>query len=284
VTAQATVGLVASGTTSNPCVYVLSPSATDAFQIGNGATVKTTSCGVYVNSNASTAMLVTGGATVNSSIIDVVGGVTKNNGGSTTSTPVTGVAGAADPFSSLPSPTPSSTCTSGNFTAYQSMPYTPQPGTYCSGFNLANGMGAVMASGVYIISGGTFSIQSGPLTNASGGVTIYLTGTATVNIANGSTVTLSAQSSGSYQGVLFMEDRTVVSPGSSTFAGGSTMNLSGSLYFPSAALNINNGTNSQVGAVVASTVNFQGGASFKAGTQAQTGLSSGSTYTPYVLQ
>jgi hypothetical protein len=39
VAAQSTAGLVASGSSSNPCVYVLSPSASDAFQIGNGATV-----------------------------------------------------------------------------------------------------------------------------------------------------------------------------------------------------------------------------------------------------
>jgi hypothetical protein len=284
VGAQSTAGIVSTGSASNPCMYILSPSAPDAFQIGNGANVKTSSCGIYVNSNAQpTAMLVTGGATVTSSQIDVVGGFTKNNGGSTSSTPVTGVSAVTDPFLGLPSPTPSGTCTAGNFTNWQAQPYQVQPGTYCNGFNLGNGMGAVMAPGVYIISGGSFNIQSGPLT-ATGGVTIYLTGTATVNIANGSTVTLSAQSSGSYEGILFYQDRSVSSPGASTFAGGANMNLSGSLYFPKALLNINNGTNTQTGAVVASTVNFQGGASFKAGTQAQTGINSSPTYTPYLLQ
>ncbi|HXE62648.1 MAG TPA: hypothetical protein VN519_03870 [Bryobacteraceae bacterium] len=37
---------------------------------------------------------------------------------------------------------------------------------------------------------------------------IYLTGGAQVNIANGSSVTLTAQSSGDYQGVLFYQDRS----------------------------------------------------------------------------
>jgi hypothetical protein len=282
VAAQSTAGLVSSSS-SLPCIYVLSPNATNAFNIGNAATVSTTSCGVYVDSNATPAMLVTGGATVNSNTINVVGTVTENNGGSTTSVPVTGSTAVTDPFSSLPSPTPSGTCTPGNFTSWQPMPYTPQPGTYCNGFNLGNGMGAVMASGVYIISGGTFNIQSGPLTCAAGGVTIYLTGSATVNIANGSNVTLNAESTGAYQGILFYQDRSIASPGSSTFAGGANMNLNGSLYLPKAAVTINNGTNSNTGALVVSTVNFQGGANFRAGTLAQTGLSS-SSYTPYLLQ
>jgi Putative Flp pilus-assembly TadE/G-like len=284
VAAQATAGLMASASASTPCIYVLSPTATNAFNIGNAANVTTTSCGVYVNSNANPGMLVTGGASVTSSTIDVVGTVAKNNGGTTSSTPVTGATAVADPFSSLPSPTPSGTCTSGNFTSWQATPYTPQPGTYCNGFNLSNGMGAVMASGVYIISGGTFNIQSGPLTCAAGGVTIYLTGTATVNIANGSSVTLNAQGTGSYEGILFYQDRTVSSPGSSTFAGGASMNLNGSLYLPHAAVTINNGTNTNTGALVVSTVNFQGGANFHSGTQAQTGLSSSNGYTPYLIQ
>ena len=78
-----------------------------------GRAVTTSSCGIYVNSNASTAMLVTGGASVTSSIIDVVGGVTKNNGKSTSSTPTTGVAAAADPFVNLGVPSVSGGCISG---------------------------------------------------------------------------------------------------------------------------------------------------------------------------
>ncbi len=284
VNAQSTAGLVSSGTATSPCIYILSPTATDAFDAGNGVTINTTSCGIYVNSNASTAMLVTGGATVNSSIIDVVGGVTKNNGGTTSTSPQTGVAAVTNPFAGLSTPTVSGSCLSGNFTSWQASPYTPQPGNYCSGFSLGNGMGAVMASGTYVISGGPFSIQSGPLT-ASGPVLIVLSGSsAYVNIANGTTVNLSAPSTGTYQGILFFQDPTVASPSASTIAGGASMTLAGSMYFPKALVNINNGTNSQTGALVAGEVNFEGGATFKAGTQAQTGISTSGGYTPYLLQ
>ena len=120
--------------------------------------------------------------------INVVGAFKKDNGGTTSVVPTTGAVSVADPFASLPSPTPAGSCQSGNFTAWQASPYTPAPGTYC-GFSLGNGMSLQMSGGTYIIDGGTFSIQGGSTVTSSGGVLIYLTGGATVNIANGSTVT-----------------------------------------------------------------------------------------------
>jgi len=279
--AIATAGAIGSAGAGS-CIYVLDPSAANAFLAGNGASVQV-GCGVYVDSNnAGSAMYVTGGATVTAPVIDVVGAFKKDNGGSTSVAPSTGVASAADPFANLPSPTPAPSCQSGNFTAWQATPYTPAPGTYC-GFSLANGMSLQMSPGTYIINGGTFSIQGGSTVTATGGVLIYLTGGATVNIANGSTVTLSAEASGAYQGVLFYQDRSTASPGVSTFAGGSNMSLTGSLYFPHAEVDVNNGANATVMAIVADKVNFQGGAHLLADNGgAKTGLTGG--YTVSMIQ
>jgi len=280
--AIATAGAMGSAAAGS-CLYVLDPSAQDAFQAANGAAV-TVNCGVYVDSNNSTAaMLVTGGATVTAPTISVAGKFVENNGGSTSVAPTTGAASVADPFASLPSPTPAAPL-SGNFTAWQATPYTPAPGTY-SGFSVGNGMSLVMSAGTYIIDGGTFSIQGGSTVTTTGGVMIYLTGGATVNIANGSSVTLSAQSSGPYQGILFYQDRSMPAPGASTFAGGATMNLTGSLYFPHATLDVNNGAaaSGTTMAIVADMVDFQGGAHLLAdagGTK--TGLSAG--YTVSMIQ
>jgi len=152
-------------------------------------------------------------------------------------------------------------------------------------------MNAQLSGGTYIIDGGTFSIQGGSTLTATGGVMIYLTNGATMNIANGSTVTLSAQTSGSYQGILFYQDRSMTSPGSSTIAGGANLNLTGSLYFPHALLNINNGTSTSIlsggttTAIVADMVDFQGGASvFTADTNgSKTGIT-GVTYSTYLIE
>jgi len=272
--AMSTGAVTSSGSsTTNPCLYLLAPSGT-SFTLGNGAHVTTSSCGVYVNSNSSSAMSVTGGATLTSTMVNVVGGVSVTNGGSISSTPHTGVSTVADPFLSLPSPTVPGSCSSGNFTNWQATPYTPAAGCY-SGMSVGNGMTANLGAGTFIINGGTFSVQGGSTLTGTG-VMIYLTNGATVNIANGANVTMSAESSGSYQGVLFYQDRTMTSPGSSTFAGGSSMHLTGSLYLPNALLNINNGANAQTEAIIAGSVNFQGGATLNQATsQSQTGLSIG---------
>src|ERR1039458_8052378 len=60
--AIATGGVMGSAAAGS-CIYVLDPSAANAFLAGNGASV-TVGCGVYVDSNnAGSAMYVTGGAT-----------------------------------------------------------------------------------------------------------------------------------------------------------------------------------------------------------------------------
>ena len=61
------------------------------------------------------------------------------------------------------------------------------------------------------------------------------------------------------------------------------MNLTGSLYFPKATVNVNNGANATVMAIVADMVNFQGGAHLLADSGGtKTGLSGG--YTVSMIQ
>ena len=98
-----------------------------------------------------------------------------------------------------------------------------------------NGMNATMGSGIYIINGGTFSIQGGSTLTATSGVMVYLTGGATVSIANGATVNMTAMSSGTYEGILFYQDRSSAES-SSDFAGGANMTFNGTVYMPKSDL------------------------------------------------
>jgi hypothetical protein len=286
----ATSAITTSGsTTSAPCIYVLSPSGT-TFTLGNGATVTTSSCGVYVNSTSTTgnkAVWVT--SRLNSPSIKIVGGDLVNNGGCLatsssaacgTLTPSTGAAAVADPFVNLPAPNIPGSCSSGNFTAWQATAYTttgataanPNAGCY-NGFSLGNGMALNMGAGTYVINGGVFSIQGGTTLTGTSGVMVYLTNGAYVNIANGSTVNMAPESSGTYEGILFYQNRSMTSPTASTFAGGSNTNMTGSLYLPNSLVNINNGSSVNTEALVVGSVNFQGGATFNEATsQSQTGL------------
>jgi hypothetical protein len=289
----ATAGITNSGsTTASPCIYVLGTSGT-TFTVGNGATVTTSSCGVYVNSNSTSgneAAWVT--STLISPSLAIVGGDTVNNGGCMkassssacgTLTPNTGVAAVADPFSGLPAPTIPGSCSSGNFTSWQATPYTPTAGCY-NGFSVGNGMSAVLGAGTYVINGGSFNIQGGSTLTATSGVMIYLTNGAYVNIANGTTVNMAPESSGTYQGILFFQDRTMTSPTASTFAGGTNTTMTGSLYLPHSLVNINNGSSVNTEALVVGSVDFEGGATFNQATsQSQTGLAV-STSSASILQ
>jgi hypothetical protein len=274
ITAKATAGLV--GAVSPDCVYVLDPSAQNAFQAGNGATVAVSGCAIVVDSTNGDAATVTGGATVTAPAIDVVGGVVVNNGGRVTPAPVTGAAAVVDPFASLPALTPASCAT------HPSM-YSPgsnttlNPGTYCGGITVSNGAtNVVFSAGNYIVNGGGITFGGGATASGSG-VMFYLTGTnatyGSVTIANGVRVTFSGPTSGPYLGVLFFQDRSITSGSNATFAGGATMQLTGSLYFPTTYVSFSNGVSGAGNtAIVAKQVSFQGGANI---TYDPTGLKTG---------
>jgi hypothetical protein len=262
IKAKATAGL--DGKVSPDCIIVLDPSAQNAFLANNGATVATTGCQIAVNSTSSQGASISGGASVTGVELDVVGGCSCTG---TYPTLKTGQPAVADPFASLPALTP------GSCVAHPTM-YTPvsgttiQPGTYCGGITVSNGVtGITFASGTYIIKGGGLTFGGG-VTASGSGVMFYLTGTnatyASLTIANGATVTVSAPTSGVYQGVLFYQDRSITSSSNASFAGGAAMNLTGSLYFPTTNVAFSNGVSgADTTAIVAKQVSFVGGANIK---------------------
>src|SRR5262249_29831557 len=89
VSARSSAGVLS--TSGGSCIYVLDPTGHATLNMSNGVSV-TSECGVYVDSSASDALSVIGGATLratNSSAIKVVGGTSINNGGSASPTPNT---------------------------------------------------------------------------------------------------------------------------------------------------------------------------------------------------
>jgi hypothetical protein len=76
---------------------------------------------------------------------------------------------------------------------------------------------------------------------------------------NGSTVTLTAPTTGTYAGILLYQDPTVVSSLMNNLAGGASLNLTGTLLFPTTGLDISNGVNAAYTIIVADNVNFTGG-------------------------
>jgi hypothetical protein len=101
-------------------------------------------------------------------------------------------------------------------------------------------------------------------------VTIVLAATGTnyanVNIANGTTITLTAPTTGPTAGIAFFGDPVVSANnnGTETFTGGATLNITGAIYFPQQTVDFSGGVNNPSGCtqLIAGTIVFEGGANF----------------------
>jgi Flp pilus assembly protein TadG len=259
------VGLTVSG---GSCVYALDPTASGTITVTGTGTLNST-CGLYDNSdNSSSALIVSGGGTIQAPLVGVVGGTTINGGGSTP--PSTGIAAFGDPLAWVSQPT-AGTCSSYKT---QNLSGTVYPGLYCGGIKINAGANVTFMPGTYIINGGGLTILAGATVTGSS-VTFFLTGQnksssspsnyGGVQIAGSASVNLSApcnSSSGGIEGMLFFEDRAMTNGMGSVINGGSASYFSGALYFPTTSLSYSGSSGSnQYTLVVANTISVAGTAS-----------------------
>jgi hypothetical protein len=100
-------------------------------------------------------------------------------------------------------------------------------------------------------------------------VTIVLTGSgsnyASAQIANGTTLNLTAPTSGATAGLAFFQDRQSTISATNSIAGGASFDVTGALYFPSQSVSYSNGTSNPSGCtqLIAWRISYTGGASFK---------------------
>lgn len=256
--ARAVATLGSTGDTA--CVLSLnSSSSMTTFSISGNATVDLSGCAVAVNGNASSAdggsdaLTISGGTTnLTTECYYVAGGVSGSEDITTTcSSGETGSHAVSDPFAydalddPLPEPAASEDddCPSSSASIYNGTD--PPAGTYC-GLTLK---GTVNLSGTYIVRGNNFSVNANAIVTGTD-VTIFLTSNdaetswPSVSISGSSDLDLTAPTSGTYQGILFYQDRdTPVSENTSaSFNGGANLDLEGTLYFPSADVSFTGGS------------------------------------------
>ncbi len=280
VASQAIAGITV--TPASSCVYVLSNTASQALTITGAASLTATDCGVYVNSSANSAIYMTGSAAIRANQIKVHG--TTNICAfscSSTPTPTTGAPTVADPFASLPAPTVPTGCYKTSYNLASSNTDTISPnGTFCGGITVGGAAHLIMNGGTYIINGGGFNVGNSGIVTANGPVTIFLTGNSTwpaagMQLSGNSTTTLSAPSSGTYQGVLFYQDRNVTYTTGNAQGGSAHLNATGSFYFPTTAVSLSGAVAASKIAMICSTLSITGSASFTQDTTgAFTGLAS----------
>ena len=240
------------------CILALNPSASQAVYVqDSAATANLSNCSMQVNSTSNAAFAVNGGIFSADTL-----SVTGNKSVSTNSTFTVGKLDAPgaqpilDPYSNLQ--VPSYSC-SGSPTQNVAVGTVPA-GTYCHGMTFNGNSGQVYTlSGTYILAGNNsdFVVQAGATVNTGvGGATIILTNGAAVKI-NGGTTNMTGSTSGTYAGFVFFQDRNDTAAAS--LVGGSSQSLTGTLYFPSAAVAYNgNSATSACTQIVADTIKFQG--------------------------
>ena len=278
------------------CIFALSATDQNAFEI-SGSSVVSTACGAVVNSNNSKAFVNSGGGQLNlanGAKIGVVGPGTAGDGwvisggskvtNSTTSqaeSPVN-IQSFNDPLASVSAPTTPVTggIRSSNTLNIDSnhMPAgnVLNPGIYCNGIVIQSTNGTLtFNSGTYVIAGGGLTVSSNA-TVAGTGVMFYNTRTSTsqswgcsatnynaksIMIQGGNnSVTLSAPTGESPIGVLFFEDRNLPSGLSNQITGGSTGTFNGALYFKNSQLTFSGGSSASHGylVIVANVITISG--------------------------
>ena len=278
------------------CVLALNRHPVVDLSFSGNVNLNLSTCALYDNSSDRPGSLtMTGNSTVNAKAAYIVGTVETSGGATlnTTDGTFTGVNPVSDPYANVPVPTSSTQCPiptdsqtgspingqqSGNVKlSGQTSAALANPSGACvlnghDGITLSGQSSLALSPGIYIIdakSGGSLTLSGG--TSLTGtGVTIVLTNTnggspADIKISGGASVTLSAPTTGSTAGLALFQDRVACGSCSDQITGGSTMNITGAIYFPSNSVTFTGGTSTggaQCTQLIASTITFTGNANF----------------------
>ena len=243
-------GTRGSGSSTPICgLCVLNTTAAGALTVSGSGSIAVNPGSIVVDSSSSTALTASNSGSITaSSAIDVVGG-TSISVATVSPTPVTGFKAVTNPLAALAAPWVSTTAKT-LATECPNSPCSMTAGVYTS-FTDSN-KAITMAAGTYVIEGGITLSNGGSIT-ATAGVTIYLTcpsgytsttltPTCSSNSSNYFTIggsgafSLTAPSSGVYQGVALMID-----PNDSTdiaLSNSGAIAINGTVDAPSAVMTI----------------------------------------------
>ena len=308
---------------SDLCVLALDGTNVSAAQVGSdsssaeivGNTTLTLHCGIAVDSSSLSAFSVGGGGVITATDVYIVGddqGSPSGNGSLTTSPTPNNILRyqppVADPYLGRNFDTPTS-CLKTNYAPAGGT--TLSPGTYCGGLTLGNHGGGhsdsyTLNPGVYTVVGGNpgLTIDSSANVTATG-VTFVLTGGtvggtnypyASAKINGGSTVNLSAPTSGPTGGMAIFQDRAAPFSVNGTCGNGNAQNkinggsgqlITGALYFPNQSVCFN-GNSSTTGAgkctqLIGRTLDFTGNSDVKLSC-AGTGITPMSVLVPTLIK
>ena len=250
---------VAAADVNDSCVWALNPSSSSALRVSGGAVVEL-NCGILVRSTNNRGLFQNGGGCLEATVIKVAG---NYSAACVTPSPVTGASSFPDPLASLQAPSYGGCDYSGNITISSSSPQTLTPGTYCGKIKVNANATLNFDPGLYVLDGAGLDVSGQGTVNGTD-VSFYLTQNSgvpdSITFSGGATVTLTADPGGPLPGILFYQDRNATGNITHRFTGGSSMNLSGVLYFPSTGVDFSGGSNltDSEAMIIADTVEFSG--------------------------
>jgi Flp pilus assembly protein TadG len=245
---------------SPPCLLALNSTQSGAIAVSGSSNVNSAKCDIASDSNSASAITMTGSAAITTPCLIATGNVqvTPNLVLTQCTSPTTGAAATADPYASLPAPTPSGSCltpvTSGNNLTFS-------PGKYC-GIQLSGSQSATFQPGVYYVDG-NFKF-TGSATASGTGVTFFITAPNLVDFGGNRTANFAAPTSGTYSGIVFFGDRAGISSANNKFNGGSTSTITGVIYFPTQGVTFAGGSASGTDCtqIVSDTIKVTGSSYF----------------------
>ncbi|PAY08866.1 hypothetical protein CK489_10415 [Bradyrhizobium sp. UFLA03-84] len=257
VTARA----VALGNVGTGCVLALDPTANPAATVKGNTQLNLINCNLYDDSNGSSALNVSGTATISAAMVGVVGGVSGTSSITATNGIRTGIRAIADPYANV-TPTMPTWCDYSNKFNVKGTT-TLSPGSYCGDISVAAGATLTFNPGVYYFNGANLSV-AGNATITGTGVTLVFTGSSgnwgSATIGSNANVSLTAPTSGTTAGIAIYGDRRMPVGSSFNLTGGGTQNLQGAIYLPKAALSFSggNGTSANCTQIIADTISIVG--------------------------
>lgn len=262
---------------STGCVLALDRGNVTDMSDNGITTINLNHCNLYINSVSNSALSLVGQATINANAAYISGNYSLSGQAAlnTTQGTHTHAAFTNDPYADVQIPAYHG-CDKTNYSISGGQTKTFTPGAsgvfvFCNGLSLSGGSRVTVDAGIYVIDRGSLSITgNSTLVGSAPGVTFVLTSStgsnyASVSISGGSTVNIVAPKTGPLAGLAFFQDRNAPTSGSDSFAGGTTQNITGAIYFPSQNVTFNGGT-ATGGAVctqlIANTITFNGNANF----------------------
>ncbi len=194
-------------------LLALQPTGPNALVIKN-VSLDVTNEIIQVNSNDSSAVVISGSGSLVGLVLDLVGnllggllgllGALLGGGGTVNAN----VPPAPDPLASLPAPVMSSLPIASGGVLVVNGSTTLQPGIYTGGIQI-NGGTVTLQPGIYVINGGGLTVANSA-SLVGNGVMIYNTGglaVGSIDVKNNGSITLSPPTSGPYAEIAIFQDR-----------------------------------------------------------------------------